>query len=92
MYLDNELILIIAALLYFVPTVVAIGKKGARGPIVANIFLGWSLVGWVFALGWAIYLPKKIEERVCPHCAETIKAAADVCRFCGRDVAANEET
>jgi hypothetical protein len=25
--------------------------------------------------------------RVCPFCAETIKAAAVVCRFCGRDLA-----
>ena len=25
-------------------------------------------------------------SKVCPHCAETIKQAARVCRFCGRDV------
>lgn len=25
-------------------------------------------------------------ERTCPHCAETIKAAASVCRYCGRDI------
>jgi len=24
--------------------------------------------------------------KACPHCAETIKAAARVCRFCGRDM------
>lgn len=26
------------------------------------------------------------QVKVCPYCAETIKAAAVVCRFCGRDV------
>lgn len=26
------------------------------------------------------------ETTTCPYCAETIKAAAVVCRFCGRDV------
>jgi tetratricopeptide (TPR) repeat protein len=36
-----------------------------------------------------VYLPPPpvaAAERVCPWCAETIKAAAVVCRFCGRDV------
>jgi hypothetical protein len=27
------------------------------------------------------------ETKVCPHCAERIKRAAKVCRYCGRDVA-----
>ena len=26
------------------------------------------------------------ETRPCPHCAETIKAAAKVCRFCGKAI------
>jgi tetratricopeptide (TPR) repeat protein len=36
-----------------------------------------------------IYRPRvaaQSDERTCPWCAETIKAAAVICRFCGRDV------
>jgi hypothetical protein len=29
-------------------------------------------------------------SKVCPFCAETIKRAAKVCRFCGRDLPAGE--
>jgi hypothetical protein len=32
----------------------------------------------------------RIDERKCPYCAETIKAAAIICRFCNRDLAADE--
>lgn len=30
--------------------------------------------------------PAQSDERTCPWCAETIKAAAVICRFCNRDV------
>jgi hypothetical protein len=33
-----------------------------------------------------IYAPPAPTERTCPWCAETTKAAAVICRFCGRDV------
>lgn len=43
------------ALLYLLPTIVALGgKKGNTLAIfILNFFLGWSLIGWVIALVWA---------------------------------------
>ncbi|HEY7456790.1 MAG TPA: hypothetical protein VH703_05900 [Solirubrobacterales bacterium] len=41
-----------------------------------------------FPEGGNIYSPPPPTERTCPWCAETIKAAAVVCRYCGRDVQA----
>jgi hypothetical protein len=39
-----------------------------------------------------VYSPAATEERACPWCAETIKAAAIVCRFCNREVAPPRNT
>jgi Superinfection immunity protein len=42
--------------LYVTPTIVALDRKHRQtGPIAAvNLLLGWSLVGWVVALAWAL--------------------------------------
>jgi hypothetical protein len=41
--------------LYFVPTIVAAVRKvpNVGSVIVINIFLGWSIIGWVVALAMA---------------------------------------
>jgi hypothetical protein len=44
------------SLFYFLPFAIAFNKKRANtGAIFAlNLFLGWSLIGWVVALVWAL--------------------------------------
>lgn len=51
-----ELFLIcIVLVLYFTPTLVARAryKRNAAAITVLNVFLGWTLIGWVIALVWA---------------------------------------
>jgi len=42
-------------LLYFIPSIVAFKKRRDNkiSILLLNIFLGWSLIGWVVALVWA---------------------------------------
>jgi protein-disulfide isomerase len=66
------------------PSAFVEGIKVTNAAIQADIFV----YGEDGFLGH-VYSPPPLvaaEERVCPWCAETIKAAAIVCRFCGRDV------
>ncbi len=46
---------LIVGFMYFLPTVIAAGrrKRNAGAIFVLNLFLGWSLIGWVLALVWA---------------------------------------
>ena len=39
--------------LYFLPAFVARHKRNAKAILVLNLFLGWTLIGWVIALVWA---------------------------------------
>jgi transcriptional regulator of nitric oxide reductase len=48
----------ISLAIYFVPWIVAHYRHHRRLPIfLRNFFLGWTLVGWVAALVWAV-MPK----------------------------------
>ncbi len=48
-------VFLLLAVLYFVPTIIAFarGVRNAGSVLVVNLFLGWTLVGWVVALAMA---------------------------------------
>ncbi len=54
--------------LYFVPYVVAKQNKKENSQAIGalNLFLGWTLVGWVVALVWAMSKDPKASQTVPP--------------------------
>jgi len=50
------LIIIITALIYFIPSIIATNSnhKNALGIVILNLLLGWTILGWVGALIWSV--------------------------------------
>ena len=50
------ILITLLSLFYFLPFAIAFNRKRANtGAIFAlNLFLGWSLIGWVVALVWSL--------------------------------------
>lgn len=89
-----------ALALYAAPSLVAASRKhrNTTGIVVLNILGGWTVLGWIVALVWAYAAqsPETVtalapdpddQMKACAFCAENIKAAAKVCRYCGSAVA-----
>jgi hypothetical protein len=49
-------------LIYFVPALVArkCNHPHLHSIVVVNVFLGWTVIGWVVALAWAV-MPAKVQ-------------------------------
>ncbi len=69
---------IISFFIYFLPTFLAKGRKGVA-IFVLNLLLGWTLIGWIFALVWAFTTE---HEKKCHNCAEYILTTTKICRYC----------
>jgi hypothetical protein len=43
-------------LMYFLPTILAFArnKRDTTAILLLNLFLGWTMIGWVVALVWAV--------------------------------------
>jgi uncharacterized membrane protein YqaE (UPF0057 family) len=64
---DNEFIgqvilMIAAILIYFLPYIIGRKTTGANGILVLNLFLGWTFLGWIAALIWAVQSPVRSEH------------------------------
>jgi hypothetical protein len=87
--------ILLGTLIGLIPAVIA-REKGY------SFFIWWfyGAALFIIALPYAILMKpdtqsletRQIAEgmKKCPHCAELIKADANVCRYCGRDVATRE--
>ena len=85
---------------YFLPSLIASKRDHHQGGaiVMINLFLGWTLIGWVLALAMSMSAvepnPKAVDlkpkntdgtdqQRLpCPFCAELIMPAARKCHFC----------
>jgi hypothetical protein len=83
---------IIAAVIYFLPTMIAVKREhlSKNAIIIVNVALGWTVLGWLWALLWANTGNVRMDEAVaarelvkCPECAEAILKEAKVCKHCG---------
>jgi hypothetical protein len=48
------LLMLILMVVYFVPAYVGRKKRNAAAILALNLLLGWTLIGWVVALVWAL--------------------------------------
>jgi hypothetical protein len=90
------LLLIVIGFFYFLPALVASHRKNpnATAIFVLNLFLGWSVIGWVIALVWAFSGENRKDATnrrgpiyTCPYCSEEILPTAIKCRHCQSEIA-----
>ena len=51
-------VFVVGLAIYFVPALVAKGHPHRAAIFVVNLFMGWTLVGWVGCLAWALVRPQ----------------------------------
>lgn len=58
--MDVLLLIFASAAIYFLPTIIAIARKHHNQNAIAalNTCLGWTLIGWVASLVWALTFVK----------------------------------
>ncbi len=68
MHLLFALLLIPFGAIHFLPTIVAAlrNSRNVVGIFLVNLFLGWTVIGWVVALIWAITSQPKIVYAYAP--------------------------
>jgi hypothetical protein len=91
--LGMGIILILGLLLYFLPSIIGKNKRNSGAILAVNFFLGWTFVGWVLALVWALMKDEEGARVIvnqtptaavlCSSCGKYSVAGAQFCPHCG---------
>src|SRR5438874_6503805 len=80
--------------LYFLPSLLARKKRQWTAIFVLNLLLGWTLLGWVGALVWALTAEASQGQPtaqpvsvLCSACGKYTHAGAQFCSNCGHALA-----
>ncbi len=54
--MEDANIAVVLIALYFLPTIIALVRfhRNSAAVSIVNLFLGWTLIGWVVALAWSV--------------------------------------
>jgi hypothetical protein len=89
---------VVGLVLYFLPSVVGDRKRNRWAIFTLNLLLGWTILGWIGALVWALCAEPSLkpvlshsannamsQNAFCGHCGSPVTTA--YCRNCGRRAA-----
>ena len=54
------LFIVLLILLYFLPSILGLNKHNIMSIFALNLFLGWTFIGWVVSLVWALSKDEQI--------------------------------
>lgn len=82
-----------AFVIYFLPTIVATqrGKTNTAAILLVNLFFGWSIIGWIIALVWAVSVQVVDSQQTIPTLVTVAPAKSSpppaeprLCSACGK--------
>jgi T4 superinfection immunity protein/zinc ribbon protein len=89
----HPIFLVVSLFLYFLPTYLARNKSNFTAILVLNLLAGWTFIGWIVALVWALSSEPQRESAVPaqPVAASPPQSAGGgtfFCSTCGKPYAA----
>ncbi len=77
------LLILFAAASYFLPAIIGWNKKNSGAILALNFFLGWTVIGWIIALVWALSADPAANHIVVYQTASVPYTAGMYCSSCG---------
>src|SRR5262252_793447 len=89
------LVIVLCLMIYFLPAIIGRKKRDATALTALNLFLGWTLIGWVGALVWALSVEAPIPQIpaaampaakpcLCAICRKYSRPQSLFCTHCGQ--------